>query len=269
MVEKGFMSEVRNYSNLTLGETEKLFITLFSIPNYSYSAYEIFSYLKKSKPMAYKNVHKRVKRLHDLGLIKEVAKKSQRNAIKYELTTFGLVQRLLIPDVELTFLERNKDNIILNNILFRFFEEVTIHEIGSAIYWLRIYLRDCCRAIITLAEAQRPDLEEIDKKYQEWYENWYPNKLEPDWGYHRYASRMEGVITAQIKNFIVQIIEFAKFEYLDGRYNPVLKHEPREQLNPFPSELLRTDTKFIPILKEMKKDFDYGYKILLPTKNAK
>jgi hypothetical protein len=117
-----------------------------------------------------------------------------------------------------------------------------------------------------LVEAQKPDLDEIDKKYQEWKKNWHPRKLEPDRGYSGYASRMESVIMGQIKNFVLQIVEYAKYEYLDRRYNPVLKHEAREYLNPFPSELLRTDTKFIPILKEMKKDFDYGCKILLKTK---
>lgn len=265
VVEKRYMSEIRNYKKLSLGETENLFINIFSTPNYSYSAYEIFSILKKSpRPMAYKNVHKRVKRLDTLGLIREV-EKSQRNAIKYELTTRGLFERLLIPNVDLTFLERNKESVILQNILFRFFEEITIHEIGEAMKYLRIYLHNSCYAILTLAETQKPKLDELDKEYEQWKETWFKGKLEPNWNefYGSYSDKMEDLIMGQIKNFIIRIVESTKFEYLDRKH---LKKEPREYLNPFPSELLRSDVKFIPILKDMKNDFNDGCKILLSKK---
>ena len=269
MFQKGFMSEIRNYEKISLGETENLFINIFSVSNsktkgktsYSYSAYEIFSILKKmGKPMAYKNVHKRVRRLHILGLIEEV-EKSGRNAINYELTTRGLFERLMIPlAVDITFLEHNKKNVILQNILYRYFEEQTIHEFGDASHHLAFYLKNCCQAILTGVKSLKPQLDDLDRRFLEWQQDLREDKLRPNFEelQKSYTEGMKDLIMEQIKNFILKIVSGAKYEYLERD-----KHEPREYSTAFPTEILKNDDRFIPILLEMKNDFDFGCKVLL------
>lgn len=114
------MSEIKDYKPISpeLGNVELHFLRLFSRTD-GLSAYDIFGDLKGRKPMAYNNVHKRVKRLRELGLIdykpiSEVKKKFRRNAIYYRLTSRGLFERLLTINLEsLAYLYLNKDNIIL------------------------------------------------------------------------------------------------------------------------------------------------------------
>ena len=275
MLEKGFMSEIRKYEKISLGETENLFINIFSVPNskikgkpsYSYSAYEIFSVLKKmGKPMAYKNVHKRVSRLHTLGLIKEV-EKSGRNAIKYELTTHGLFERLMIgPAVDLIFLERNRRNVILQTILYQYFEEQTIREFEDARYHLAFYLKSCCQAVLTAVKSLKPQLDDLDRRFLEWQEDLRENKLRPNFEElgNSYTEGMENLIMGQIRNFVFKIVDGAKYEYLERH-----RREPRKYLTSFPTELLKNDKRFIPILSEMKKDFDCGCNVLLLENSSK
>ena len=100
----GYMSEVLNYeTDLHLGRTEMDFLQRFA--RGKASAYNIYSE-RGSEPyhtldqslrtstMAYKNVHKRVKRLVELGLIHEVTNRSfeerQHNAKDYGITDKGI-----------------------------------------------------------------------------------------------------------------------------------------------------------------------------------
>jgi hypothetical protein len=57
------------------------------------SSYKIFSYLKNTgHPIDYKNVNKRVRRLQELGLIKEIKAKGEsiHNAKFFSLTSEGI-----------------------------------------------------------------------------------------------------------------------------------------------------------------------------------
>ena len=91
----GYILALRDYGEVNLGEIESLFLR--RIADGKSSAYSLFLYLKSpdtpahphKKPMAYKNVNKRVRRLEELKLI-EFEKKSGRNAKHYKLTTKGL-----------------------------------------------------------------------------------------------------------------------------------------------------------------------------------
>ena len=153
MLQKGFISEIENYSQLgsPLGEVESLFLLLYSAHHKGLTAYDIFLYLQKQKrPMGYPNVLKRVKRLQELRLIELVQGEFMRKAKKYKVTTRGLFQSLLEHGFEPRTLELYKDNIILNTILYQFFETTTIRKFVTLPrdVALRDYIRSCCEKIL-------------------------------------------------------------------------------------------------------------------------
>jgi hypothetical protein len=228
MVENGFISEVKNYNRISLGSAERLFLILYCL-NDNFSASKLHAYLKNTeKPMAYKNVHKRVKRLQDLNLIEEVKEKRGRwrNEIKYKVTPFGLFQRLLLVEVPVSraaILRRNKDSLILQTILYRYFEPKSIAKFES--YALRIianYLKKCCEVILEWME-----------NYRTKYKRATPSSI---------TENMDNLITHEAKGLILNIVTISNLDELF-----------------FPIETLTNDKKFMEILQEMKKDFDNGY----------
>jgi len=79
---------IKEYHKMVnLGITEDTFLYLFSLR--PYSTYDIMK--KLPQKMAYKNVHTRVRRLKELGLIDFYANKYDgRAAILYQITESGL-----------------------------------------------------------------------------------------------------------------------------------------------------------------------------------
>ena len=151
----GYILELGDYQEPNLGDIESLFLRRIA-DGYS-SAYSLFLYLKSpdthahpylhKKPMAYKNVNKRVRRLEELKLI-EFEKKSGRNAKHYKLTTKGLWY--IISDVRTydtgLFIKYN-DDIILQTLLYPYFEYETIQncrEYSPLHTLISQYLRECC-----------------------------------------------------------------------------------------------------------------------------
>ena len=151
LLQKGFISEVINYQRITLGEREQYFILLFG--QRSFSAYELFSFLKNrtGSPMAYKNVHNRIKRLVALGLLEQQEGDFKRNAIKYKLTSRGLFENLSMVNIPHPYVWVDyRDNIIMQTLLFQYFEVATIIKINQAGYLpasnlVARYLRKCSR----------------------------------------------------------------------------------------------------------------------------
>ena len=84
-------------------------------------------------PMDYTNVNKRVKRLRELGLIKEAKGESisLHNAKFYELTSEGLFYLLAGGwSVDISWIRKYKDDMILKYLLEPYFEEKTILVYG-------------------------------------------------------------------------------------------------------------------------------------------
>jgi hypothetical protein len=253
-VPKEFMSEIREYQKLTLGETEAYFLYLFSTGNKS--AYDIYSWLKKTgNPMAYKNVHKRVKRLLFLGLIEE-AEKFKRNAIKYRLTAYGLFQCLILESLDRRFdyvpaivLDRQmkKESAVIRTILYQFFDEQTVRTILKSFFWslmLQNYLRETCQATVRKVEEWRLDPPLVGSK----------------------TSAMNILITEKAKSFIYQLVVSSK--QMKSQLNP--------KRNPLDSNLgggneallnviheLGKDEKFIDLLRVIKGEFYGGCKLFL------
>lgn len=222
------MSEITSYKEITLGETEQLFIILFG--QRSFSAWDLWSQMKVTKPMSYPNTYRKIKRLYELGLLEEVKGDFGRGAIPYKLTTRGLFERLTLtgwyainPSVWYDY----RDNIILQTILYRFFETQTIWKLRQPAYMgfstlISQYLRNCCKGILTV-------------------------RSEPE---------VEKIIMDELKSVILKLVIASSIESRVWD-NKVVVDRPSRDLY----LTLRRDKKFFPFVKEMKGDFDRGCKV--------
>ena len=137
-----------------LGSTEIEILSYFA-NNKSASAYDVWKEFQQNlwkKEISYKNIHKRVKRLVNIDLIKEIKEHHFRRAIHYKITLFGIISYLdksIISDYN--FIEYNKDNIIIQLLLLDFFEEKSIKSIYDSTEFpsnnISIYLMDCSSTI--------------------------------------------------------------------------------------------------------------------------
>ena len=256
------MSEVMGYKIIALGETEKYFLWLFLISNKS--AYSLYSYLKETekgtgrKSMAYVNVRKRVNRLKELGLIEPIKEKHRyRNAIKYRVTSHGLFHCLMMSGTSYTilplFLERYKDNLILQNILYRFFELKTLEYFDTLprAAVLGGYLSICCKSILEHIEAFRH------------------SKLKDKEDYMT-TENLDQIIMNQVQKFVFDIVNWSNVEKFviailneQNEEYVTLEDPSRDPADPnhaytFPNLALARDNKFITLLDGIKSNFDKG-----------
>ena len=148
------ISEISRYKRgFHLGEREEQFLSLIGT-GYN-SSYQIYSLMKKAKPsIDYKNINKRVKRLHELQLITETKGESIHNAIFYELSSEGLFYLISegIFNLDKTWLSKYKDNIVLKYLLEPYFEESTVLVYGIKFEIVK-YLQEGCQMILLAAKA--------------------------------------------------------------------------------------------------------------------
>jgi len=229
VISKGFLSQVTKYEKLSLGETQKIF--LYIIAEKPISAYDIHLHIKKEIDI--KNVRKTVSRLHDLGLI-EVEGYYPRNAIRFRLTSHGLFQLLCDGPIPASILDMYKNDVIIQTILFEYFEEQTIVEWMNleAPGLLAMYVHKCCQAILTSLQ----DLKSMTKEYGR-IKEFERNKAK------HLESFLNISLDSEIGKFLLQIIA--------GRLT---------EEHFIPKIALGRDKKFIALAKEMKKNFEDGCK---------
>jgi hypothetical protein len=257
MLAKGFMSQISNYEGVVLGKTEKLFLYLISLE--PTSVYKISIGLKGGRiiiddmilttgiqKMAYKNVHKRVKRLQKMGLIQELEGNFERNAKMYELTSDGLFERLLdpfpiLPDIVNLY----GKSPIIETLVYQFFKVETISRFESIpLAQLRLYLRKCCQTILSTLDIHRYESEKI----REWRQSNSKDHLD------LLDSYLDESIKKEAQKFVFEIVNMSKSE------NP---YQPDPNLNIFPRQALLEDNLFLSLLQEIKNDFDHGCKNFL------
>ena len=159
------------------------------------STYRVYSKFKRVSEsensfidlsMAYKNVHKHVKKLESLGFIESVKRKDTKHgAIYYRISEAGMVQLFLRDYISDKFLppilENHGNYSIFKTLLYPCFKKETLVEItsgetkmtkipaggrtmgfmfGGASFEIRKlineYLRDCCKAIRPLTYSDSP-----------------------------------------------------------------------------------------------------------------
>ncbi|MDR4492629.1 MAG: hypothetical protein R2685_17335 [Candidatus Nitrosocosmicus sp.] len=147
------MSLISTYKPKDLGSVE-LDILMHFAHNKHLSTYLLFKYYKENKwlkTMAYKNIHKRVKRLEELKLIRVLDENFERGAKHYEITTYGMLNYMSIFTSERSeFIHYHKNNIIIKTLLLEYFEEETVDSIAklkdSNTRELADYMYECCSA---------------------------------------------------------------------------------------------------------------------------
>ena len=261
MITKGFISEVSKYQKIDLGETEEFFLSNIQYESQSASDVLLIVNQNRRKPMAYKNAHKRIRRLHSLGLIQELKGTFKHGAIKYELTSRGLFQLLLTKGLAPHVLNLHKDNIILEIILYQFFEVETIKKFITIPRFiaLRNFLRECCEAILK-------KLEELEDP-----RNFLPAKVDKK----IVMDEIDEVIRSKASNFFLEIImpskirdgrhiyDFNKPQWQKERWFDTDADEDKNGPNYselFPRLALTKDKKFMKFLNEIKISFDKGCK---------
>ena len=120
---------------------------------------------------AYKDIHKRVKRLAQLKLICEIKEHFERGAKHYRITPYGLIvciNNYPYWDFDLRFIFNHKENIVIQSLLLEFLEEKTIdsfrsqmNEISGGFPTMEIgeYLCDCCSITADICKKFWTDFE--------------------------------------------------------------------------------------------------------------
>jgi DNA-binding MarR family transcriptional regulator len=279
MTFEEYMSEILKYERASLGDTENRF--LHFIMGEPKSAYTIFSLLKeKNRPIAYKNVHTRIKRLEDLKLIQKSQGRFARRAIKYKLTTqglFHLLSQYIAYKLGIFWNDLWKyyaDDIIVRTLILPYFEIDTMknaqRNLSSSVL---SYLRNCyfismdgCEYIKkfmkryrgptdTIVEVHLDNLLDInepvgttDPSEPEAYTIKSATdslKKELEWEAKEMAF---GLITKPVSSFGV-------FLALTGKID--IERVGKTGVDP---EDLGRDKRFMKLLYQVQKDFDRGFK---------
>ncbi len=210
--------------------------------------------------MSYKNVHKRVKRLETLGLIEQLPeRRPKEREIKYRLTSRGLFQELLdYPWPDFTQTGHRvvvlplvyKDDIILQTILYQYFELETVKEFMEIFgdLFFNGFIMKCCEEIQEIVDGISTSFEvdfnpNLKKEWPYYYSEKYGFLFNLDsWSGDRIGKQIDGIIRNEAKNLIYEIL--------------------RESTN-VPKPVLVADKKFIELLEEVKKEFNEGLKNII------
>ncbi len=251
IMENGFMSQMKDCKRLSLDKTDRLLLGLMCMAGdktsrpeqksiwfgYGLSAYTMWGIL--AGYLTYKNVRKRMQKLRSLGLIEDIKEEHRyRRAIKYKPTTLGLFQGLLTKPTSsnMSELQIHKNNILIQTILYRFFEPESIkkfREYYCMIYVAR-YVRRCCELILDAIENSRQRRRGRTS--------------------HLPDSYIDQLVEEEVKNLIFTIVT-ASTILIEDPDTPNIK-------SIFPIDALRNDKKFMNTLQKMKSDFDNGYQII-------
>ena len=188
-----YIEEVSNLPNrsVTLGPVEEEFLIFFAENSYL-SAYQvrslhnspqnlwIYKRIRKHepKPMAYKNVHNRIKRFYELKLIEKEEKESEHGAIYYRLSTGGIYYLIHNKNLEFINLLKKVLHNHSNNIIFKIFLDPyinrdTLLQIQSTSRISRVcsYLHGCCEATERAIESiNRSSIGHLAEQVFMWYD---------------------------------------------------------------------------------------------------
>ena len=241
----GYIQEIIAYQdpNMILGETERNFLNLFQ--DGPRSAYSIYSYFKeRNQKKAYKNVHKTVSRLVALGLTRMLTKQEETasnrlnifRAKYYRITDKGLFYLILYKSSGLSpsLLILFKDNIVLRNLLFQYFEKETIRRLTPRLYFaIVLYLVECCT--LSFTETALIKLEQDKQEKNKRIDNL---KSDLEW-----------------KARLLAIELVMKSDNLN-------RHRIRDYSNNTIS-YLKNDKKFLNLLETVRKEYEDGFKSFL------
>jgi hypothetical protein len=221
------------------------------------SVYKLYSQLKtvriygrnESMSMAYKNVHKRIHRIHKGGLIEVIPQPGgyKHGAINYRLTSRGLMylfSELMTPKNIHEVMIKYPENILFKLFVYDYFEKETLeHSTDTLTSLLQNYIEECCQKIRLFVDSSLVD------SYGAYKEE----------GYLQSGNFLKDILAYQLewhkRSFILKVATL-KDELIDWRDKKA--NDRQETL-----ELLANDTKFMLALEEYGGEFRKGYDALI------
>ena len=250
-----YISEVSTCEEVSLGSVEEYFLNEICVGQKS--AYKLFSILRsRDRPMAYKNVHKRVNRLKELSLIEEVQnEKFRRGAKNYRLTTPGLFYLISnfvrIPGSDLSqLLNTYHDNVIVRTLIDPYFEWETIRHANIRVYFAIIhYLWECCHTTLNLCNNIRSARNEQTKDK-------YFKQLEAELQWHIRALAFKVVTKNDDLYRSLYLAEEDRAKTYDYKRRSIILR-------------LSNDERFMSLLSVVKSEFEEGSDKLEAIANKK
>ena len=268
------VSEVSRYKQgIHLGEREEQFLSLIG-EGYT-SSYKIYSLIKRAKLSTdYKNVNKKVKRLHELHMITGAKGESIHNAKFYALTPEGLFYLLSdgIFDLKKEWISKFKDNIVLRYLLEPYFEEDTIVVYGIH-YEIAKYLKECCQMILVSAKAigglhPQTHTQSQRKKGEEMI----VAQLQIDLEWQAKALAFKLISKKTDLWYVVGDLNTPKHTILTGPPLFELRHQDKIEVTPNIDDLknrylssLAIDKKFIKFSKNLGREYEQGFSELIES----
>jgi len=257
-----YLAEISTYEGVEkLREIERS--SFFKIMN----AYRPASYLRlrRHREPYNKDEQDAIMRLREFNLVEEVRDKRKSflgREIFYVLTTSGLFyifSNLLGYPPQL--LIRYQDNIILNTLLFPYFEVDTIERSTARFYSIITqYLQECCRATLhridtikksTTANSTNMNLKNGDRER-------HAKILESDLQFHAKLIAFRLGVMYSESNILLMV----NSDDVDDDSARVAIYELESTMK----TILSKDKKFMQLLKVVHAEFGYGYKELRELK---
>ncbi len=170
----GYISEVVKYPHISLTDADRFYLE--RIQASPKSSYDLFVSLSRTNPaylqlygvkkIAYKNVWQGIHKLVTSKLIKEMDSSKLQNegiiglnihrARYFGLTSFGIFYVLYRVMADIQCLIYYSEDIILETLLYRFFDKKTIHSHTTRLIFALInYLSQCCQLTLYYANEIR------------------------------------------------------------------------------------------------------------------
>jgi hypothetical protein len=166
MVPSEYMSQVMKFNNLDIDiGPVALSILEHFVEKPEFSAYQMYKVLEKTVfKIEYKNVHKRIQRLLNLGFISRVEKaKSKRNAVYYRLASEGFFYFLRKERQSIIKGQQIFENYGLDSsfqaLLYSFIDYSTIIKMKNLEFYAEIlhYMKQCCEEIYNILISIKHD----------------------------------------------------------------------------------------------------------------
>jgi hypothetical protein len=280
LLKKGFLLGLMKCRRLSLGSGELR--CLNAIASGPISAYGL--YTLERKKIDIKNIRKTFKKIYSKELIEETGRKLPHNAKEYRLTFQGLFQYLLHNAANPIDLKRYSNDILLDTILYQFFDAETLDYFLTMfrVFRLNRYLRNCCEVILERIEQyEGTRFYTYYKRVGDSYFGRIPESLSDD---------IDRLILGEIENFIFQIVIVSKERIPDfilrsagrlpittkmkgvsinmGTFTMIHKDATDDIDDPnyqyaYPNLALAKDKKFTRLLDKIKTKFNDGSHDLL------
>lgn len=163
MDANGYISEFLCVKRIELDHVQEFFLSHL-LSGYT-SAYKLYSFLKEGRKatMAYKNVHRRIQRMREAGLIEEISQPGgyKHGAINYRLTDRGLMylfSELMTPMNIHEIMLKYPNSSLFTFFVYTNFENKTLRQSTDTLTsLLHNYIQECCQIIRLFVDSPLVD----------------------------------------------------------------------------------------------------------------